>query len=106
MRTRLLIVFTLVIALAGCSWVSLTPGGKKVRILTSAEVVHCKQLGKTNVTVTAKVAGMQRNQKAIQDNLNVLARNAAAAMNGDSIVPESPPKAGKQSFDVYRCIGI
>ncbi|MEJ2361706.1 MAG: DUF4156 domain-containing protein [Gammaproteobacteria bacterium] len=106
MQIRLLIVIATVLVIAGCSWVKLTPGGEKVRILTRPEVANCKKLGKTNVSVTDKVIGLQRNQKAIQENLNVLARNAAAGMGGDSIVPENPPKAGVQTFAVYRCTGI
>ena len=31
--------------LSACAWVELTPGGKKVRILSEAEVASCKKLG-------------------------------------------------------------
>lgn len=104
MRMRSLILVAATLGLVACSWVKLSPGGDKVRILEQTGVVKCKKLGKTNVSVTDKVIGMQRAKKAIQENLNVLARNAAADMGGDTIVPATPIQAGKQSFNVYRCL--
>lgn len=107
MRTRLFVLMIVAIAgLSACTWVKLSPSGEKVRILERSAISTCKKIGKTNVSVADKVIGLQRNDKAIQENLNVLARNAAAGMGGDTIVPEKPQHAGKQTFDVYRCNGI
>lgn len=104
MRIKSLILVAAALGLMACSWVKLSPGGEKVRILAQTEVANCKKLGKTNVTVADKVVGLERKEKAIQENLNVLARNAAADMGGDTIVPATPIQDGKQTFDVYRCI--
>ena len=36
----------------------------------------------------------------------MLARNAAADMGGDTIVPTSAVNEGKRSYAVYKCIGV
>ncbi len=105
MRIKSLLLVAAVLMLMACSWVNLTPGGDKVRVLTEAEVSSCKMLGKTTANVADKVVGLQRKEKIIQENLQVLARNSAAEMGGDTIVPISPIQEGKQTFAVYRCIG-
>lgn len=87
--------------LSACAWVELTPGGKKVRILSEAEVASCKKLGNTSVSV----ADLHRQPHIIADNLQTLARNAAAEMHGDTVVAASEVEEGKQKFNVYRCIG-
>lgn len=106
MRMRLIFLIIAIASLSACTWVKLSPGGEKIRILEHSGVSSCKKLGKTTVTVANKVIGLQRSDKAIQENLNVLARNAASNMGGDTIVPEKPQHGGMQTFDVYRCTGI
>jgi len=105
MRIKSLLLVAAVLMLMACSWVKLTPGGDKVRVLTEVEVTSCKKLGKTTANVADKVAGLQRKEKIIEENLQVLARNSAADMGGDTIVPITPIEAGEQSFAVYRCVG-
>jgi len=104
MRIRNLIVLAAVLGLMACSWVKLSPEGEKVRILSQSEVSSCKKLGKTQVSVADKVVGLDRKPHIVQENLNILARNSAASMGGDSIVPAAPESGGKQVFNVYRCI--
>ena len=105
MRIKYLLLVAAVLGLMACSWVKLTPDGDKVRVLSQSEVATCKKLGITTASVADKVAGMPRKETIIQDNLNILARNAAADMGGDTVVPSSPIQDGKQTFDVYRCVG-
>lgn len=105
MRIRSLVLVAAVLGLMACSWVKLSPEGEKVRVLSQSEVASCKKIGKTIANVADSVAGMQRKERIVQENLDVLARNAAAEMGGDTIVPASPIADGKQSFDVYRCVG-
>jgi hypothetical protein len=105
MHLRTLILIGAILGLMACSWVKLTPEGEKVRVLAAFEVTTCKKLGKTIASVTNKVIGFERKDDAVQANLEVLARNAAADMKGDTIVAASPIENGKQTFDVYRCVG-
>ncbi len=92
------------IALSACSFVKLTPQGEKARVLSAAEVTHCRLMGKTTSTTTDKVVGIRRHQKAIDEELQALARNEAYKMGGDTIVAEGAEKNGSQTFSVYRCV--
>jgi len=89
--------------LGACSSIKLDPEGNNVRVLGSRDVVACKAIGKTTATVTDKVIGLKRKEHIIQKELETLARNAAANMGGDSIVPEGKLEGGKQVFKVYKC---
>jgi hypothetical protein len=89
--------------LSACTWVELTPAGDTVRIVSANEVEGCKRLGTTTASLRDKILGIERNQERVQRELNTLARNGAADMKGDTVVPISEPDDGKQRFAVYRC---
>ncbi len=90
--------------LSACTWVEPTAQGEKVRVLTAEEVTKCKKVGQTTVSLLAKLAGIERNPQKVQDELNVLARNSAVELGGDTVVPISAVEDGKQTFAVYRCV--
>ncbi|MGW8247949.1 MAG: DUF4156 domain-containing protein [Acidiferrobacterales bacterium] len=103
MKKHLLILF-LAFSLSACTWVELTPAGEKVRVLSAQEVQSCTKKGKTTVSVKADVGGIERDREKVKGELEILARNSAIDLNGDTVVPTSDIKDGKQTFDVYRCI--
>jgi hypothetical protein len=88
---------------SGCSFVNLTEEGEGVRITTPEAVSACTGLGRTTASVVYEVASIPRHPDAVQENINVTARNSAASMGGDTLVPVSPVAEGKQTFEVYRC---
>ncbi len=90
--------------LQACTWVKLNEDGEKARVLSAAEVTSCKKLGKTTAVSKAKVAGIERNDEKLQKELETLARNSAAELKGDTVVPVGKPVDGKQVFDIYRCV--
>lgn len=94
----------LFLVLAGCAWVKTSPEGEKVRVLEPAEVESCKRIGKTMVTGKASVAGIERNQTKVAGELRTLARNGAAEIGGDTVVPVADIKGDTQVFAVYKCI--
>ena len=96
----------LCLSISACTWVKLTPGGEKVRVLDVGEVSTCKELGNTTVSLLAKVAGINRSEEQVTKELSLLARNTAADMGGDTVVPISPVEEGKRSYKVYKCIGV
>jgi hypothetical protein len=52
------------------------------------------------------VAYIDRNREKVATELETLARNAAASMGGDTVVPETVvSEQGEQSFGIYRCGG-
>ena len=105
MRIKSLLLVAAVLGLMACSWVKLTPEGEKVRVLSQTEVSSCKKIGKTTVSVADTVVGLERKEHVVKENLEMLARNSAPEMGGDTVVPVSPITDGKQTFDVYRCVG-
>jgi uncharacterized protein DUF4156 len=103
MRNRMLLLLPAIAVAGGCSFTKLTEGGAKVRPATAAEVGSCTGLGRTTASVLHEVGFIQRSDGAVRDNVYDTAKNSAAGMGGDTIVPASPLADGKQTFDVYRC---
>jgi hypothetical protein len=84
--------------------VQLTPAGAGVRLASAEAVVTCTSLGRITASVIHEVGFLPRHPDAVQDNINVTARNSAANMGADTVVPASKIVDGKQTFDVYRCL--
>lgn len=91
------------LAISACSSIKLTDEGEKVRVLDPSEVSTCRELGKTNTSVTAKII-VDRPEETISKELQIIARNSAARMGGDTIVPLTVIESGSQSFVVYKCV--
>jgi len=103
MKTKISIIAASFL-LSACAGLSLTPEGEKVRILEPTEVGSCKELGKTNTSVTDTVVGVERPEDTIAKELRIIARNGAARMGGDTIVPLTVIEQGQQTFVVYKCV--
>jgi hypothetical protein len=101
-----LCAFASILMLSGCTWVKTTPEGEKVRVLDATEVATCKELGAATVSLVDKVAGIERDPQKVQKELELLARNSAARMGGDTVVPASDISDGQQRFTVYKCVGV
>jgi hypothetical protein len=101
---RTAIVSMISLTLAACQFVPLTPGGEKARVLSAAEVTQCKKIGNTTTSVKADIAGIPRQQSVVAEELTRLARNNAAVMGGDTVVPNSEIVEGTQLFNVYKCV--
>lgn len=88
---------------SSCTWVKVTEKGESVRLVQSAKAVEpCKKIGKVNTKVVSEVM-FNRDAEKIASELADLARNEAALMGGDTIVPISEINDGRRSFDVYQC---
>jgi hypothetical protein len=89
--------------LSACAWVELSEEGESVQVMTEAPV-SCERLGQTKSMIKSEIASIDRNREKVAKELQTLARNTAAGMGGDIIVPETEISgAGEQSFGVYRC---
>lgn len=89
--------------LGGCSQIKLTAGGEKVRVLDPNEVSTCRELGKTSNSVTSKVV-LERPADVIAKELQIMARNSASRLGGDTVVPLTIVENGEQTFVVYKCV--
>jgi hypothetical protein len=103
-KTRWMLAACVAALANGCALPELSPAGAGVRLVGADAVGACENLGKVTASVVAKVAGVPRHPDAVQDDLNVTARNSAANMGADTIVPASKVEDGKQAFHVYRCL--
>ena len=105
MNKRLVAIAIAGITLGGCATaLKLTENGEKVRVLGPSEVETCRQLGKTSTSVTWVVAGIRRAEHIVAEELRVVARNSAARMGGDTVVPLTVIDQGEQQFEVYKCV--
>lgn len=105
-KMRTLCALAGILLASGCSWVKTTPEGEKVRVLDQDEIATCKELGNTTVSLMDKIAGIDRNPQKVEEELRILARNSAARIGGDTVVPASAVENGQQRFAVYRCVGV
>ena len=87
---------------ASCSWVELTPEGENVAVLTANDVINCAMVGDTTVSVPDEVL-IQRSSERVTEELRILARNAAANREGDTIVPDGPVVDGQRTYNIYQC---
>jgi hypothetical protein len=101
---KLIVVVVAGLMLQACSWVRLTPEGEKTRVLSRSEVTACKKLGRTTSSIKADIAGLDRSPEKVREELEILARNTAPDMDGDTVVPIGKPEDGSQVFEVYRCV--
>lgn len=101
---KLIATATLALSLSACSWVQVTTGGQAVRLVQSKnDVSGCKELGTTTTAVMSKFF-IERDQDKVARELADLARNTAAEMGGDTIVPISAINDGKRTFGIYKCV--
>lgn len=104
MKKNLTILFAMIpLIILGCTLVPLTPEGKKVHVFDAKQTKSCKKLGQTTTSVLAKKGIITRDEEKVREELATLARNSAADMGGNVIVPISDIKDGEQSFTVYNC---
>jgi hypothetical protein len=101
---RTLLTALLVAPLAGCTWVKLTDAGAGVASATPPPITGCLLFGNVSATTQDRLV-LQRGRGKVAEELIVLARNEAASLGGDTIVPAGPMAEGRQNFDVYRCSG-
>jgi len=100
-KTGLVLFFSLIAS--ACTWVELKQEANAVRIASAEDVVKCKKMGSTTVSVKADVATFARDAEKIQQELETLARNSAPHMGGNVVVPVSEINKGEQSFVIYAC---
>jgi hypothetical protein len=102
-RTPLLIAACAAM-LGGCSFVKVQENADDVLVLGAERVADCKRLGQTRVSVADKIGFIKRGQTDIRKDLEKLARNSAADMDGDTVSPESAIEGGKQTYGIYDCV--
>ena len=101
-KTLLLLVPTLL--LGACTWgITLDDAARNVRTAWSGDVSACRDMGKVTVSVMDHVGPVDRNNITVRDELEVMARNAAAKMHADTVKPLAEPSDGSQPWGAYQC---
>ncbi|SET37039.1 protein of unknown function [Nitrosomonas marina] len=89
--------------LFSCAWVKVSSLGEGVRLVQSTRAVQsCKRLGNVNARVVSKFV-FDRDAEKVAAELANLARNEAALLGGDTIVPITEIHDGRRRFGVYQC---
>lgn len=93
-------------ALAGCTWVPLTPTGESVQFIESSSSIRdCERVGAVTAQTKSRIGIFARSEAKILEELQTLARNDAAEMGANRVVAEGPPSVdGRQRFAAYRCL--
>lgn len=87
-----------------CTWVPLEQGGKQIRVAPMSESMsRCKFKGDITTAVTNRLVGVERNAIKVADELETLARNEAAGLGANVLLPKSEVIAGEQRFAAYLC---
>jgi|GEM_PF-607000 len=102
---RLALATLLMFAMAACTWVRPADGAEDVQVISEQAAADCERLGSVEVSVAARVIGMDRHDDEVASDLRNLARNHAAERGGDTAAPLSEIQDGKQRFAIYSCEG-
>lgn len=96
----------LLLAVGGCTWVKMAPGGAEVRVARADENLSaCTRRGEVAVSVKDRLGPVERNDLKVRDELETLARNEAPGMGADTVQPKGEPVDGEQRFTAWRCDG-
>ena len=99
------LVTVMLLLLTSCATVKLSGDGSKARVLGMDEVKKCQNTGSVTVSVNQKTLNViPKRSSSVANQLQILARNSAVHMGGDTVVPVSNPEYGQQTFAVFRCI--
>ncbi len=108
MVTKLLnagLIAVTLLSITACATVKLTHEGEKARVLSPNDVTNCQKNGAATVSVSQKMLTVVPKQSSmIAKQLQILARNSAVHIGGDTVVPMSKVDNGQQTFAVFRCI--
>lgn len=100
---NLILNFLLTITLIGCSFISLDSQARDVIVSTDkTSLSKCKFLGKTTVSLWSKATTFQSDETVVTQ-LDTLARNQAASMDGNVVAADSEISNGQRTYRVYKC---
>jgi len=99
----LVLSLSLTLLLGACTFVPLTPEGEQIKMESAQAVTGCERKGTTSVSTKHKLGFVPRSADIVTEELQSLARNDAAKLGGNTIVPETQELEGQQTFAVYQC---
>jgi len=100
--SRCSLVGLAVALLTGCNFVALSDEGAEVFVRAAADTAQCASVGVVSAKTKAKVL-VSRSEAAVVNELLKLAKNEAAKLGADTIVPIGIVQDGEQSYRAYQC---
>jgi hypothetical protein len=107
-RPATLLLTALLLPASGCAWVKLTEAGQRVRVIdhSSSLSAGCVRKGEITASVRRELGPFERNSQKVTDELEALARNEAALISADTVVPTGPVDgSGQRRYVAYDCGG-
>lgn len=101
---RLLLLVAALLAMSACTFVHMTPGATRVKVMSAAPA-SCEKRGEVEVSVKDRLGPYERSEAQVRDELETLARNEAPGVGADSISPITAPRDGEQRWMMWRCAG-
>lgn len=98
-----LVLSCVVLCLVACTWVKPDAAAKSVVLASEDMVVDCKQIGQASSSVKHRLGALKRNEEKVARELVTLAKNEAARLGGNAVVPKSDIVEGVQEFTVFSC---
>ncbi len=99
----LLLSSALLSSVLGCTWVKPVDGTEAVALVKPNVVQNCERLGKTTVQVKDSLGFINRNEEKVAKELRTMALNQAVEDGADTLVADSEPSDGRQTFSLYKC---
>lgn len=100
---RLLGISALLASVSACTFVKLSDAGSNVDIRQNTSVANCQRLGVISVSGVDGVGFVKRGDTKVAGELSAQARNDAASMGANVVVPLGDPVEGQQKFEAYKC---
>ena len=95
-------LFVCIAFAASCTYVKVSDPGAQVLQATATDVLNCREVGEIASQTRARVL-LRRPAGKVAQELIDLARNQAANLGANAIVPIGVPERGMQKFMAYAC---
>ena len=106
MNNRITMLTTSVLfafGLGACTWVDVDESAQDVLLLKPYQAKQCEQVRRTTSQVLDKILFVGRSEEKMAEELATLARNTAAELGANAVVPDSEIVDGKQTFIILNC---
>ncbi|WP_027328233.1 DUF4156 domain-containing protein [Marinimicrobium agarilyticum] len=103
MKKLSLLLLSACFAASACTWVNVSEKAEDVVVGTMGNVRGCEKLSDTNVSVADSLGPIARSEEKVAKELEAMGKNEAVELGGDTIVPKTEPKDGRQTFSIYNC---
>ena len=101
MKTQNLL-YAVALLFSGCAFVELSDQGAFVKQGTEEDIVNCELVAEVSSQTKDKIL-IDRSDTSVRGELAVLARNKAAEVGANVIVPSTAPGGGVQGINAYLC---